>query len=798
MDAGPRHGPDHRSSPRGIALLIWCAALALLATMAVPLIRGQVYTYDDLGCFHLPVRAFYSEQLARHEPFDWMPGLFCGFYLTGEGQAGTYHPLHWLLYRVAPLDVAWPLEVLSSYPFLLVGMWLLLRRRLSPAPAAFGALGFTFSAFNLLHFVHPNAIAIVAHIPWLLWAIDIALTATEFRRRGAALLAIALLTGSQLLLGYPQYVWFSLLAEAVWIAIHPRIAAPGQPRVLPRVLSNQLALQPRALPGGLARQLPGQSERLRSCSITPLSPCGRGAGGEGADAPKPCLAAWRPWVVILGCFAAAKLLGLLLGSVQILPTVDALTHAARRAAGSDFVNQGALHAFNLVQLVSPYFFAERAVGITPHEAGLYLGAVPLALLVWLRTSGPAWRRVPGANLLGLLGILALVLAFGPAGQLYRLQQFLPLVNSFRCPCRYLVLFQLTMLILAAAAFGQLVAQCQKHKPCPWSRLRGLMLLAVVAMVVMFIGFALRVEPLVAGRRWMVAGAATVIVAALLVAGAARGYRLALLGLVLWCAADLGAYGVSYAVFRDAEPLAQYRTLALVPPVKPGPRMAADLIPFGDWAPRSGNQMLLAGWSRVDGYAGLEPARQLDYQTLAALRVAHVGWVRRTPLTEGIAGLQPHDAHWLRVPNPLAYVRLASAAVLSTQPGRDLPNIPIESTVLVERPVDRLPAGENGQARLVDHRPEQLAIEVDAPARRVLAVAESFHPGWKTTIDGRDASTLRVNGDFLGCLVEPGQHRVVLEFRPASLALGRALSVVGMGLVLAAGAWLLVRSRPRLV
>jgi hypothetical protein len=30
--------------------------------------------------------------------------------------------------------------------------------------------------------------------------------------------AIALLTGSQLLLGYPQYVWFSLLAEVCYTA----------------------------------------------------------------------------------------------------------------------------------------------------------------------------------------------------------------------------------------------------------------------------------------------------------------------------------------------------------------------------------------------------------------------------------------------------------------------------------------------------------------------------------------------------------------------------------------------------
>ena len=53
------------------------------------------------------------------------------------------------------------------------GMWLLLRRRqIEPPAALFGAMAFTFCGFNLLHFVHVNAIAVVAHLPWLLYAID--------------------------------------------------------------------------------------------------------------------------------------------------------------------------------------------------------------------------------------------------------------------------------------------------------------------------------------------------------------------------------------------------------------------------------------------------------------------------------------------------------------------------------------------------------------------------------------------------------------------------------------------------
>jgi hypothetical protein len=402
--------------------------------------------------------------------------------------------------------------------------------------------------------------------------------------------------------------------------------------------------------------------------------------------------------------------------------------------------------------------------------------------------------------LAVLGIVALVLAFGPSGQLYRLQQFLPLVSSFRCPCRYIVLFQLVMLILSAAAFGELVAQCRRGESSAWRELRGLGLLALVALAVALAGFILRGRPLVGSRSLVLAGAGLLGAAVLLVALAARGHRGAVVGLVVLTAADLGVYGLSYAVFRDVEPLAHYASLALVPPDKPERRMAADLIPFGELAPRSGNQMLLAGWSRVDGYAGLEPAKQLDYRQLSTLRVAGVRWVRRTPATEAIRGLEVHDARWLRVPDPLDYVRLASAAVASRSPAADLRKIPIESTVLVEQVVELPPdvSGSSGVVRLLGARPGRLTIDVESPGVRLLAVAESFHGGWQASIDGRPAAVLRVNGDFMGCQVGPGRQRVVLEFRPESLRRGMAISLVGVALVVLAWVRLVVRSRPTFV
>src|SRR5688572_12435104 len=155
--------------PRQLTLRAWVALAAalLLTAMALPMLWGNVYTSDDLGAFHLPIRAFYARQLAAGEAFDWLPNLFAGFYLTGEGQAGTYHPLHWLLYAALPLDLAFDLELLAAYPFALVGMYLFLRRVLVRRDAAaYGALAFAFGGFNLLHFVHVNAVGVLAHLPW--------------------------------------------------------------------------------------------------------------------------------------------------------------------------------------------------------------------------------------------------------------------------------------------------------------------------------------------------------------------------------------------------------------------------------------------------------------------------------------------------------------------------------------------------------------------------------------------------------------------------------------------------------
>lgn len=714
------------------------ASLTLLAAMAWPMARGRVHTHDDLGGFHLPVRAFYAERLARGEPWDWMPQLFGGFYLTGEGQLGSYHPLHLLLYRWLPLHVAFEVELWLSYPFMLAGAWLWLRRRLGRSDAAMlGALVWTFSGFNLLRFVHPNAVAVTAHVSWLLWALDVAIVDSSRRKRELGLIAVALLTGSQLLLGYPQYVWFSLLAEAAWVAI----------LLWQRVQRNTEGPVP------LAARQPVHFTGWRAASATrALS----------------CVALALGW---------AKLVGLLLGAIQVLPTLDALAHSTRTLAGHEAGEVGAVCPLDLVEIVGPYLFRDRAYQFPAHEFPLYFGAVPIMLVAWLFARRARWGRMrPWILAAAGLAAVALVLSFGQAGLLGRVLQCFPLVAAFRCPCRYLVLAHLAVAGLAAMAFVRLSRPVRRE---PFKTLWAVLAVSAVAAMA---ALALRHRLPIAPVKYVLAGPLLLAAAAWLVAKAERGARWAPGALVLLAAADLGAYGFGYAIWRHTHPLSEFIALAARPPTSsPAAQPAgADLHPDQPTFAAE-NAIILAGWRRADGYAGLEPMRRLDYRRLETLRAAGVRWVRANKRTLPIAGLVDRGHSWLEVPDPLPRIRLVSQTRKSSDPAGDIAGVQLESTVLVEEDLHLSPSSA-GKFSIVSERPGRLELETACPGRQLLAVAEGFDRGWQATVDGRPHQVLQANGDFLGCVVGPGNQRVVLEFQPRSLQLGLTLSRLATGLV----------------
>ncbi len=245
--------------------------------------------------------------------------------------------------------------------------------------------------------------------------------------------------------------------------------------------------------------------------------------------------------------------------------------------------------------------------------------------------------------------------------------------------------------------------------------------------------------------------------------------------------------------------------------------------------RAGDDVLLRGWRRADGYAGLDPAKQLDYTQPAALRAAGVRWLAADAATQlqnnGYKGWMAKKEKslvvptepvvklgsstlWLRLSNPQQRFWLVDRTVVSEDPAADIAKISLAKEALVDKEVPALQSKNNqpspaaaesvkqnspsvapkaearsaGTVISIADSPGRFAFYANCSTQQFLVVGESYHPGWNATVDGQPTPVVRANGDSMGVLVEPGEHQIDLNFQPESLRYGRLTSAFGLSLM----------------
>ena len=636
------------------------------------------------------MRYLYQEAMRHGDTVLWTPSIYGGLYLLGEGQAGLFHPLHQLLYRLLPLWVAFDLELIVNYVAAFAGMaWFLGRLRFSRPAALFGAMLFAFSGFNVLHHCHLNLVAVVAHMPWLLAAADVVIVDDRRGAQSAALVGMAGILGSELLIGFPQAVLWNLLTLAAF-------------------------------------------------SVYRCHETGR-------------------WRQLLVC-ASAVGLGILVGGVQWLPTADAVIHSQRMSVNDEFALTFSLHPYNLIQWWSPYFFTNGAYSDVDKmlfwEFGLYSGAIlPLGLIwAWIR-----FRELPDRR--GLVkavtafALVMMLLALGRYGGLAEVLVHIPILQAMRAPARYIVLVQFALAILAALTLDDLLAIADGRRARPAGSLIALWIplaLGVVTTIALNAGLVKVNQKVMAGS-WVAAeGVALVGAVSLLVYLAARRVRWTIAALVIVTAADLGMWGIDFVRGNGTSKILQL--IALIPPA---PDTAADAYAYVGLrgAARAPNLYVMRGYRLTGGYLGLYPAVSHAVDNLWAMRLSGTRWIFtrdgvRHPFTDAVARARLLDDR--RAPAP-------------------------------------------GTVQMAVDRPGNLVADVDVPGRTIVAFTERFHSGWSATANGKALAMVRVDGDFLGCVVDAGVHRVTLQFMPRSFIYGLIATCLG-SVALAVVAF--ARMRPR--
>jgi hypothetical protein len=417
---------------------------------------------------------------------------------------------------------------------------------------------------------------------------------------------------------------------------------------------------------------------------------------------------------------------------------------------------------------------------------VYNGAFCSLALVWIAVRWRTLReRALASSFLATAGF-SLLLAFGRYGGVYPLLAGLPGVSAFRAPARFLVLFHLSLCALSAIVFDDLIAILRSGERVETRRL------LLLAIPVGLSGLTTLSAAALAGSSWAMAhgfsfsslaGAApwslVMMAVALLMIATGRGRRWAPSLLVMVTALDLGVWGYGY--IYDGGRIQGIAGLVKAAPAPPAAR-AGDLYePTATGNGPAENLGVLRGLRLSTGYLGLRPSSVLTGDMIA-MRIAGVAW--------------RHDGNaWVPVSETMPRVRLLSdirRADDSESIRAMVSAIDIRRVAIVSGPV-RDVSGTPGEARIVSDRPGRLLIDTHATAAQMLVTTERFHAGWQAFQDGRPVPTSRVYGDFLGCRLDAGAHRVELIFAPGSLRNGLRLTLAGLALTAVSA--VVLRARP---
>jgi hypothetical protein len=134
--------------------------------------------------------------------------------------------------------------------------------------------------------------------------------------------------------------------------------------------------------------------------------------------------------------------------------------------------------------------------------------------------------------------------------------------------------------------------------------------------------------------------------------------------------------------------------------------------------------------------------------------------------------------------PRAY--FATSYVVASSPNDALNKLRDTSTVVLESAPGFVSSVHPISAiKLIERRSDFLSMEYDSDREGVVVVTDTFYPGWKAFIDGKQVPILRANYLFRGVQAAAGHHTLTMRYIPESFTIGVLLLLAFWGFAVVA-------------
>ncbi len=530
-------------------------------------------------------------------------------------------------------------------------------------------------------------------------------------------------------------------------------------------------------------------------------------------------------------FTVMAVAGAILTVAPMLLTMQFAALSNRPEITLDHAKLGSLHPADLAQLIVANIFGshrtdywgpngntEPLVSLTDDSFNyLFVGSVPIILLLWLGIAcGGAFRR--GRILLAATAGLALLYALGRYTPVFAWAfDWVPGVSRFRRPVDGNFVFVAMLALICGALLADYI-----REGVPRGRLLASVAVAFVGVAAVASGVIFSARGGHSGDALMAAlTSAPIAAAVILMLALARGARMrsvAAIAVTVIAVMELVWWNTAFRL--NAEPRSFYAVLE-----KPfgAAAEALDLIERSVGERRTNGErprveiMGLGGpWQNVaivrslEAVNGYNPLRIGIYDRLVApgestwrmeLRdfpasfdgydcalartlglefvllgrpIEEVPHLARRPVADVLRAGPDVWVYRLKDPAPrLKFTRRVQVADADAVSGPGwLAASPAPDRVLIDddTPPTASYAGamSAGSARIVVWRPARIEIDVNSELGGVLALNETWYPGWVAEVDGKRVPIMRADVLFRGIEVPAGPHRVVFRFAPFAL------------------------------
>lgn len=726
-----------------VVLVIVAAAVLFLHQLLVPnrLVYQGDLTSSDITELNFPRRDFLSRSLKDGEIPVWTNLIGNGYPLLGEGQGGVLYPPNLILFGLLDSVTAYNLTILLSFILCMAFMYLFARSlERSRTASIFAAIAFTMSAFFISRLKFMAMTNAAAWLPLVLYGIQKLYLTRKLRYAALSGFGLAM----QILAGQTQIFYISALLAICFLLFRFSLEAWS------------------------ARKKRDEARRA----------------------------------VRLGAIALVLLviLAFALPAIQLIPAIDAID-ASNRASGLTFWETTIfpMRPANLVMFVLPYHYGNPATA-SYHDTGTifwencaYCGVITLllavlAILTLIRKESdvPFWLGT---------AVMAILLALGRSTPVFRFfWRWLPGMGLFRFPQRFLLVAVVAIVVLAARGLDRVT-----EKPGARSAVIGTLAVAiVVAELAVFSAYQVNTidsKRLLSPPRTM----------ELIEEGGQPGqFRIGHIGqLDSW----RKTYQRAEGWMGDLQPYLNYRTL----------------LPF-DF-----NMVFDVEDSEAQGHYGVGRIKTLWGWTYDSVATDESNWTARVP-NSVVRILGAQNVRYVLSPYSISneYLEPLSAVtfpdnqrgVLLYRNRLEQPRVSVVGDYrLIEDPDNALltslfnskfdPAGEvllektptgcfepggSGEAKISQYGNREVTVDVTTRGSGLLVLSDTFYPGWKAYLDGREVEILRANYAFRAVEVGDGSHRVRFSYTPDYYSMGIAVTSTSAALLLLGLVLCVVRDR----